>query len=113
MLEFIAAVVGWFASLRSTEAGVDLPSTWTCKASRALWLAFAARPRVRLVLTAVRPEALAAMRPSAAARSLAKAYWVRSGAAGRAATWPCSAAMAAALVPMSAVFWVVVSRGVY
>ena len=73
MLEFIAAVVGWFASLRSTEAGVDLPSTWTCKASRALWLAFEARPRVRLVLTAVRPEALAAMRPSAAARSLAKA----------------------------------------
>ena len=73
MLEFIAAIVGWFASLRSTEAGVLLPSTWTCRASRADWLAFEARPRVRLVLTAVRPEALAAMRPSAAARSLAKA----------------------------------------
>ena len=28
MLEFIAAIVGWFASLRSTEAGVLLPSTW-------------------------------------------------------------------------------------
>ena len=91
MLEFIAAVVGWFASLRST---VDLPSTWTCRASRADWLAFEARPRVRLVLTAVRPEALAATRPSAAARS------------------PCSAAMAAAFVPMSAVCWVVVSSGV-
>ena len=33
-----------------------LPSTWTCRASRADWLAFEARPRVRLVLTAVRPE---------------------------------------------------------
>ena len=65
MLEFIAAVVGWFASLRSTD-GVDLPSTWTCRASRADWLALLARPRVRLVLTAVRPEALAATRPSAA-----------------------------------------------
>ena len=73
MLEFIAAVVGWFASLRSTEAGVDLPSTWTCRASRADWLALEARPRVRLVLTAVGPEALAAMRPSAAERSAAKA----------------------------------------
>ena len=52
--------------LRSTEAGVDLPSTWTCKASRADWLALLARPRLKLVLTAVRPEALAAMRPSAA-----------------------------------------------
>ena len=70
MLEFIAAVVGWFASLRSTEAGVDLPSTWACRASRA---AFEARPRVKLVLTAVRPAALAATRPSAAARSAAKA----------------------------------------
>ena len=67
MLEFIAAVVGWFASLRSTEAGVDLPSTWTCKASRADWLALLARPRVRLVLTAVRPEALAAMQAPAQA----------------------------------------------
>ena len=37
------------------------------------WLALEARPWVRLVLTAVRPEALAAMRPSAAARSLARA----------------------------------------
>ena len=73
----------------------------------------AARPRVRLVLTAVRPEALAAMRPSAAARSLARAKGVRSGAAGRAATWPCRAAIAAVLVPMSAVCWVAVSRGVY
>ena len=73
MLEFIAAIVGWFASLSSTEAGVLLPSTWTCRASRADWLAFEARPRVRLVLTAVRPEALAAMRPSAAARSAARA----------------------------------------
>ena len=32
---------------------------------------------------------------------------------GRAATWPCRAAMAAALVPMSAVCWVLVSRGMY
>ena len=62
MLEFIAAIVGWFASLRSTEAGVLLPSTWTCRASR-----------VKLVLTAVRPEALAATRPSAADRSAARA----------------------------------------
>ena len=50
-----------------------LPSTWTCRASRADWLAFEARPRVRLVLTAVRPEALAATSPSAAARSAARA----------------------------------------
>ena len=50
-----------------------LPSTSTWRAFRADWLALAARPRVRLVLTAVRPEALAAMRPSAAARSLARA----------------------------------------
>ena len=42
-------------------------------ASRADWLALEARPRVKLVLTAVRPEALAATRPSAAARSAAKA----------------------------------------
>ena len=49
-------------------------------------------------------EALARMEPSAAARSAAKAYGARSGAAGRAATWPCSAAMAAALTPMAAVF---------
>ena len=40
---------------------------------RADWLALEARPWVRLVLTAVRPEPLAAMRPSAAARSLARA----------------------------------------
>ena len=73
MLLFIAAVVGWLLSFRSTEAGVLLPSTSTWRASRADWLALAARPRVRLVLTAVRPEALAAMRPSAAARSLARA----------------------------------------
>ena len=33
-----------------------LPSTSTWRASRADWLALAARPRVRLVLTAVRPE---------------------------------------------------------
>ena len=61
-----------------------LPSTWTCRASRADWLAFEARPRVRLVLTAVRPEALAAMRPSAAARSAesvgGEIRWGRQGA---------------------------------
>ena len=60
MLLFIAAVVGWLASLRSTEAGVLLPltSTWTWRASRADWLALVARPWVRLVFTATRPEAL-------------------------------------------------------
>ena len=55
-----------------------------------------ARPRVRLVFMATRQEALARMEPSAA-RSAARAYGARSGAAGRAATWPCRAAMAAAL----------------
>ena len=73
MLEFIAAVVGWLASLRSTEAGVLLPLTSTWRASKADWLALVARPWVRLVFTATRPEALAAMGPSAAARSAAKA----------------------------------------
>ena len=63
MLEFIAAVVGWLASLRSTEAGVLLPSTWTWRASRADWLALLASPRVRLVFTAVRLEVFEAMRP--------------------------------------------------
>ena len=46
-----------------------LPSTSTWRASRADWLALAARPRVKLVLTAVRPEALAAMRPSSSSSS--------------------------------------------
>ena len=70
---FMAAVVGWLASFRSTEAGVDLPSTSTCRASRADWLALVAKPWVRLVLTATRPEALAKTEPSTAARSLARA----------------------------------------
>ena len=69
----MAAVVGWLASFRSTEAGVLFPLTSTCSASSADWLALVARPCVKLVLTAVRPEALAAMDPSAAARSLARA----------------------------------------
>ena len=73
MLLFMAAVVGWLASLRSTEAGVLLPLTSTWRASRADWLAFVAKPWVRLVLTAINPEALAAMEPSAEARSLARA----------------------------------------
>ena len=73
MLLFIAAVVGWLASFRSTEAGVLLPLTSTCRASRADWFALPARPWVRLVFTATKPEALAAMEPSAAARSEAKA----------------------------------------
>ena len=73
MLLFMAAVVGWFASLRSTEAGVLLPLTSTWRASRADWLALAARPTVKLVFTAARPEALAAREPSAAARSEARA----------------------------------------
>ena len=73
MLLFMAAVVGWLASLRSTEAGVLLPLTSTWRASRADWLALLAKPWVRLVLTAINPEALAAMEPSAAARSLARA----------------------------------------
>ena len=72
MLLFMAAVVGWLASLKSTEAGVLLESTSTWRASKADWLALVARPWVRLVFTATKPEALARMEASAAARSAAK-----------------------------------------
>ena len=73
MALFMLALVGWLASFRSTEAGVLLPSTSSCSASRALWFAFEASPVVRLVLRLAMDEELAATRPSAAARSAASA----------------------------------------
>ena len=57
----------------STLVGVLLPSTSSCSASSADWLAFPASPVVRLVFRAVRLDWLAAREPSAAARSAARA----------------------------------------
>ena len=50
-----------------------LELTSSCSASRALWFAFPASPVVMLVLREAMEEALAAMDPSAAARSAARA----------------------------------------
>ena len=107
MLLFIAAVVGWFASFKSTEAAVDLPSTSTWRASRADWLALEDRPRVRLVFTAARPEALVRMEVLSLPGRTARGPELRAG------NRPGPAALAAALTPMAAVLAVVVSRGVY
>ena len=71
--EFIAAVALYACSLVSTLSGVDLLSTTTSSASSADWLALPARLVGRLVFKAVMPLLFAAMRPSAAAKSLARA----------------------------------------
>ena len=73
MAEFMAAVLLKAWSLVSTLAGVDLPSTSSCSASRADRFALPARPVARLVFKAVMLLVLAAMSPSAAAKSAAKA----------------------------------------
>ena len=71
--ELLAAVVEYAWSLVSTLVGVDLPSTSSCSVSKADWLALFASPAVRLAFKAVMLLEFAAMRPSAAAKSEARA----------------------------------------
>ena len=71
--EFMAAVLLKAWSFVSTLAGVLLVATSSCSASKADCFALPAKPVVRLALKAVRLDRFAAMLPSAAAKSAAKA----------------------------------------